>query len=104
MVKNDCGIYISGTEKSEIENSGNYLLIVIGKEKCRYGYSLRVEGKISGYGYGLADRDLKYTSRKEMLIHMKSDVLNQINAHCDGDQILKNKFIELIEPKQLTLF
>jgi len=104
MVKNDCGVYISGTEKVELDNNSNFVKITIGEESGKFGYALNIQGKTSGFCYGLADRDLKYASRVEMLNHMRLEVFTGIIRHCDNDEILKDKFLDTFFNDQLELF
>ena len=66
MKKNDCNVFVEGFETIHAGKDWHeYIDVEIGEENGLWGFSLNIEGKMSGMCEPLSPRNLKYNSRQE---------------------------------------
>lgn len=66
MTKNDCDVFVEGFETIHAGKDWHeYIDVRIGEENGLWGFSLDIQGRLSGMCKPLGPRDLKYISRQD---------------------------------------
>ena len=106
LIKNELGVFLDGYETYQVTNGKSIIRIRLAEEVGKWGYSLKVDDCLGGYGGPLSQRCLIHSTRVEAC----KDAIARIRLNDSKDrQYTTPELIAEIEemllgPQQMELF